>query len=107
MTEPNYSTIRKMSQGDREFEMKILSVASQELTEEVREFSRAMKETDYAQAAQLVHKIKHKVSLLGMEKSYEITQEFEEQLKMSRKALLPDFEDILKKMFTFLNESVP
>ena len=52
-----------MSQGDREFEKKILSVASQELKEEVKDFNIAIAQVDYHQAAQLVHKIKHKISL--------------------------------------------
>tara|TARA_Y100001972_G_scaffold128758_1_gene191544 strand:- start:1058 stop:1378 length:321 start_codon:yes stop_codon:yes gene_type:complete len=105
VTAPNFSTIRKMSQGDREFEKKILSVASQELKEEVKDFNIAIAQVDYHQAAQLVHKIKHKISLLGMEKSYEIAQAFEEQLNNGSESLLSDFRVILEKMITFLQES--
>ncbi|MEQ8551186.1 MAG: Hpt domain-containing protein [Cyclobacteriaceae bacterium] len=105
MTAPNLSTIHKMSQGDREFEKKILSVAKVELQEEVKAFNKAIELVDYLQAAQLVHKIKHKISLLGMEESYNLAAAFEAQLNDKTESLLPDFRLILEKMITFLEES--
>ncbi len=105
MTEPNLNVIHKMSQGDQGFEKQLLDIARQELIIEVEEFRKWMECKNHKLAAELVHKIKHKVSLLGMEKSYETVQEFEEQLKRGRLALHPDFEVIIEKMTTFLKES--
>jgi hypothetical protein len=46
--------------------------------------------------AQSVHKLKHKISILGLEKSY-LAEEYESNLKNNSTNLHSDFESILKK----------
>ena len=50
-----------------------------------------------------MHKLKHKISILGLEKSYYIAEEFEENLKENSSHLQSDFESILKRMQDFLD----
>jgi hypothetical protein len=40
-----------------------------------------MENTNFLDAAQSVHKLKHKISILGLEKSYYIVEEYESDLK--------------------------
>ncbi|WP_339697339.1 Hpt domain-containing protein [uncultured Roseivirga sp.] len=104
MPKPNYSYINQLSNGDKAFEAKLLGVLAKELPLEIQEFESNIALGNLAEAANNVHKIKHKISLLGMQESYLIAQDFEENLKNNRLDLYKVFVQILKKMTTFLNQ---
>jgi hypothetical protein len=53
--------------------------------------------------AQSVHKLKHKISILGLEKSCYLAEEYESNLKNNSTNLHSDFESILKNMQDFIN----
>lgn len=100
--EPNLNYIKQLANGNSAFENRIIGVLKRELPEEVEEFRKCINSFDYTQAAMLVHKIKHKVSLLGMEDAYELTADFEEELREGGITLYSEFERLLKIMTTFL-----
>ncbi|MEO9475708.1 MAG: hypothetical protein ABJG41_09240 [Cyclobacteriaceae bacterium] len=102
-SEPNLSYIKSLSKGDMVFEKQLLGVAKRELTEEIDLYTHCIENHKYEQAAEVVHKIKHKVSLLGMETSYSLVAQFEEELRVGKTRLKLDFMAILKKMTNFLN----
>jgi hypothetical protein len=58
---------------------------------------------DLIAAASSVHKLKHKISILGLEKNYYIAENFEENLKQNSTMLQSDFELILKSMQDFVD----
>lgn len=101
--EPNLNYIQQLANGNDAFENRILGVLKRELPEEIAQFRESLSSSDYLQAAMLVHKIKHKVSLLGMGDGYELTASFEDELRGGDKSLLDEFEGLLKIMTTFLN----
>lgn len=101
--EPNLNYIKQLANGNEAFESRILGVVKRELPEEIANFRRSLDSSDYSQAAMLVHKIKHKVSLLGIEDGFELTTNFEDELREGGKSLHGDFEALLKIMTTFLN----
>lgn len=103
MAEPNLLYIKQLASGNQSFENRILEVLKRELPEEIKDFHEFINSGVLEQAADLVHKIKHKVSLLGMEKGYGLTASFEENLREGDQSLLEEFESILKKMTTFLD----
>ncbi|KYG74932.1 Hpt domain-containing protein [Roseivirga ehrenbergii] len=100
---PNLNYIKQLANGNATFENRILGVLKRELPEEIDGFRNSINSLDYALAAMLVHKIKHKVSLLGMEDGYKLTADFEDELREGAKSLQDDFEGLLKIMTTFLN----
>jgi hypothetical protein len=51
---------------------------------------------NYLEAAQSVHKLKHKISILGLDKSYYLAGEYENNLKDNTTILDTDFENIFK-----------
>ena len=61
-----------------------------------------MQNSNFLLAADSVHKLKHKVSILGLEKSYYLAETFEENLKNNSTQLQNDFEAILKAMHQFV-----
>jgi hypothetical protein len=55
-------------------------------------------------AAKSVHKLKHKVSILGLEKSYYIAEEYENNLNENATHMQSEFEAILQSMHDFVNK---
>jgi len=103
MEQPNSDYINQLSGNNEEFKAKVIGILKRELPEEIEIYQLQIKNKNYKLAAESVHKLKHKVSILGLEKSYYIAEEFEENLKANSTNLLSDFETILKTMQDFVD----
>ena len=99
---PNLLYLKEISGGDVEFEKKLLEIVKKELPEEINTYKKFLNENNFKQAAELVHKIKHKISILGLEKSYQVAIDYEENLKLDNLSLKMDFEEILNSMISFI-----
>jgi len=104
MEKPNLNYIKNMSQGDKEFENKLLDIIKKELPEEITTYEKNLFSKKYELAAGNVHKIKHKISILGLMESYKIAEEFENDLLEGSLKLQDDFDQILKTMSDFINK---
>ena len=102
MEEANLNYINELSGGNLEFKNKLIGVLRAELPEEIKTYEYFKSRADYPQMYQSVHKLKHKISILGLEKSYYIAEKFESNLKNSSTELQSDFEEILTKMQQFV-----
>lgn len=102
MEQPNSVYINQLSGDNEEFKAKIVGILKKELPEEVAFYENQVQTKNYKLAAESVHKLKHKVSILGLEKSYYIAEEYEENLKANSTNLQSDFEKILKMMQDFV-----
>lgn len=102
MEQPNSEYINQLSGDNEEFKAKIVEILKKELPEEVAFYENQVQTKNYKLAAESVHKLKHKVSILGLEKSYYIAEEYEENLKANSTNLQSDFEKILKMMQDFV-----
>ena len=103
MGKPNLSYIKSLSGGDNAFEEKLISIIKLEFPGEKSIYYNNLKEKNYLKAANDVHKLKHKISILGLEKSYEIAADYENNLRQNNITLKDDFEDILKMITKFLS----
>ncbi|MEQ6125029.1 Hpt domain-containing protein [Pseudotenacibaculum sp. MALMAid0570] len=104
MEKPNLNYIKQLSDGDIDFENQILSVLKRELPEEFEEFLKNFKEKNFIKTAENVHKIKHKISILGLTKGYEEAALFENDLRDRRETKRYDsFVEIIKSMLDFLS----
>ena len=65
---PNLTYIKDLSGGDEVFEAKIIEIIKREFVKERTAFSEAYQDKNHEEAASLVHKIKHKVGLVGAKK---------------------------------------
>lgn len=103
MEQPNLEYINQLAGDNQEFKSKIIAILKKELPEEIELYKNYISNTNYVLAAGSVHKLKHKISIFGLEKSYYIAEEFEENLKENSTHLQSDFESILKRMQDFLD----
>ncbi|TCP24310.1 hypothetical protein EV195_106115 [Tenacibaculum skagerrakense] len=102
--QPNINYIKQLSGGDVEFEEKMLSILQKELPVEVETYLNTLKINNLQQTAEIVHKIKHKISILGLEKSYQFTVQYEKELLEGNKSKHEDFLKILNTMSDFLTK---
>jgi hypothetical protein len=98
MEQPNLNYINELAGDNLEFKSKIIIILKKELVNEIVIYADEIKKANYLLAAQTVHKLKHKISILGLEKSYYIAEEYENNLKNNTTVLAADFENILTSM---------
>ncbi|PQJ71869.1 Hpt domain-containing protein [Polaribacter butkevichii] len=102
METPNLNYVKELSGGDLEFEESMLKVLKKEFPEEQLLFNKNFEETNYLEAANNVHKIKHKISILGLKEGLELASRFEKDLKIGDTKLYGDFIKILNKIHVYL-----
>lgn len=102
METPNLSYIHSMSGGDKAFEHKLISIIKLEFPEEKAIYLKNISSNNFKEAAENVHKLKHKISILGLEKSYEVAVVFENNLLENSTTGREKFDAILQKMTDFL-----
>jgi len=103
MEKPNKIYLKQLSDGDVAFENQIISIIKKEFPVEVLEYQNSIKSNDFLKTADNVHKLKHKISILGLERGYEIASEFEKELKNGMKIQQVSFDEILNKISLYLN----
>ncbi|PKB15913.1 Hpt domain-containing protein [Flavobacterium sp. 5] len=107
MEKPNLNYINNLSGNDDAFRGKIINTLKKELPKEVKEYYDQIEKGYFTEAAQIIHKIKHKIGIMGMEKSYYLTEEFERNLKNqsadSNAELKVEFNKILSTMQDFVD----
>jgi len=103
MTEqPNLSYINQMSGGDKNFEEKLMGIIKIEYPKEKETYLQNIEAKKYKDSADNVHKLKHKISILGLEKSYGIAVTYEENLLNGMEDGRKDFEAILDTITDYL-----
>jgi hypothetical protein len=103
METPNLSFIKEIAGDDEIFQKRILEIIKKEFTEEVSLFKTNFSLKKYEDAANDVHKIKHKISLLALEQGSKKASEFEKELKEGIITLHPTFLEILNKIHVYLS----
>ncbi|MFY0631910.1 MAG: Hpt domain-containing protein [Flavobacteriaceae bacterium] len=103
MEQPNLNYIKELSEGDASFEEKLIRVLKRELPEEYAQFLKSFEEKKFKKTAEDVHKLKHKISILGLVKGYELAATFEKNLKERGDTSLNDsFRKIIEAMIDFI-----
>ena len=100
--QPNMSYLNSLSGGDEEFKNELLNVIKQELPDEIEEYQESLQESDFIKTAACVHKLKHKISIFGLEKSYHLASDYENQLRLENQTLKDDFKEILDVMVAYV-----
>jgi HPt (histidine-containing phosphotransfer) domain-containing protein len=103
MSEPNLSLIEELSGNDMEFRKKLIGIIKSELPAEIAVYRDCVM-SDHVQAAAIVHKLKHKISILGMFDGYQVAEDYEEELKEGRWEGHEKFNELLEKMSQFVIE---
>lgn len=102
MEKPNLSYINNMSGGDQAFEEKIITIIKKEFPEEKSVYFANIEAKNFNLTAENVHKLKHKISILGLVKSYDVAVDYENNLIEGSTEGRNEFETILQTMTDFL-----
>ncbi|GAA3629433.1 Hpt domain-containing protein [Flavivirga jejuensis] len=104
MEQPNLSYIDTLSGDDKAFKEKMISIIKAEFPEEKAVYFKNIEAKNFNEASENVHKLKHKISILGLEKSYEVATDYENNLKNNHDdAEKETFKIILENMTNFLD----
>lgn len=104
MEQANLDYINELSGDNSDFKTKIFEILKRELPKEITIYHDQIQSRNYLQAAGCVHKLKHKISILGLKKSYYIAEQFEDNLKDNSTELKSDFDAIIKIMQDFVDK---
>lgn len=102
METPNLNYIYSMSGGDKTFENKIIAIIKNEFPSEKAVYYKNIRAKHFQQSAENVHKLKHKISILGLEEGYQVAVNYENNLIEHSTEGLDEFELILQKITSFL-----
>ena len=102
MEKPNLNYIKKIASGDEEFQNKILNIIRKEIIHESQEYKNLLDQKEYKKLGQLIHKIKHKMNILGMESSVQIANQIEYDLRSNNISNLYKIELIIVQIKQFL-----
>lgn len=99
---PNLDYIKEIAGGNEEFEKKFLSIIQVEFPKEKEDYSQLLSTGQLEESAKVVHKIKHKLGILGLSNGYKMAIKYEEDLKIGNIALKNDFEGVLNTVEEFI-----
>ncbi|GEQ87027.1 histidine kinase [Patiriisocius marinistellae] len=103
MEKCNTNYIDALSDGNKVFRAKLIATLKEEFPNEfVIYFDNVDK--DLKKTAESVHKLKHKIGILGLEKSYDLAIIYEENLRKHSLEGKESFELILDNMYHFINK---
>ncbi len=101
---PNLSVIKEISENDMEFQNSIIEILKTEFPQEVDLYKQNFDSKNYFEASNNVHKLKHKISLLGLNNGLQTATAYELALKNGNIELHNDFIKILDKIHVYLYE---
>jgi len=101
---PNLSYIDKLSKGDTLFVKTLLGIIKKELSGEIAGYQFHLENKDFNKTAGHVHKLSHKIRILGLEKGYKIAENYRKDLLERNLKLKLDFEGILTSMLLFIKK---
>lgn len=99
---PNLDYIKEIAGGNEGFEKKFLSIIQIEFPKERADYTHLLDTGNLEDAAKVVHKIKHKLGILGLSEGYKMAIKYEEDLKIGNTALKEDFEGVLNAVEEFI-----
>lgn len=103
MTEtPNLKYLDDLAQGDEVFRKKFIGILKEEFPMETKDYLDAMEKSLYREASEHVHKIKHKLNVLGTHNAYTLAVQHENELRNGEYSFATDFLSILKNVQAYL-----
>jgi hypothetical protein len=103
MEKPNIEYINKLSRNEDAVKQKFIGILKFELPVEIDAYYVSLHLNRWTQTMKCIHKLKNKIAILGLEKSYHLADEYEKSDQSSRKKLQIAFEKTLTLMQQFVN----
>jgi len=99
---PNLEYIKELAGGAKSFEEKFISIIKAEFPNEKEQYLQNLKDKKYRETSENVHKLKHKLNILGLQKGYRLAVRHEEDLRYEDTKLKDEFLDILNIIEAFI-----
>ena len=99
---PNTDYIDQLSNGDIAFRKRLIDLIKDEWPKEVDEYRTQVTDENWEKAGSAVHKIKHKISIFGLEEGYRIARQLEYQYKDGIDAPREHFDQVVEKITLYL-----
>lgn len=99
---PNLDYIKEISDGNEDFEKKFLAIIQTEFPKEKNDYIENLESDNLEESAKVVHKIKHKLGILGLTGGYKLAVKYEEDLKYGNTKLKDEFQEILQSVEEFI-----
>jgi HPt (histidine-containing phosphotransfer) domain-containing protein len=95
MEKPNLEYVEKLARGDEALRKRLIDIIKNEFPEEKEAYYKSLKNKDYKKTEENVHKLKHKIIILGLEENYKTANKFEHDLRELNLDRVQDFDKIL------------
>ena len=102
MEQPNLTYVNQLARGDSVIKQTLIDVIKTEFPEEKKDYYDSFEKKDYKKIEENVHRIKHKISILGLEESYELANTYEHNLREKNMTGFQDFDQILTAISTYI-----
>lgn len=99
---PNLEYINQLARGDEAIKNELIEVIKTEFPEEKEDYVSSVTAQDFKKTEENVHRLKHKISILGLEKSYKVANQFEHNLREKDLTGQKDFEKILEAITNYI-----
>lgn len=99
---PNLEYIEELAGDDAVFQQQFITILKEEFPKEQETYLRCIEKSQLIQAAEIVHKLKHKLNILSMTDSYTFAVAYEQELKKCRPQMDNGFREILNTIETYL-----
>lgn len=100
--QPNLNYIEQLAREDEAVKQQLIEVLKNEFPEEQNEYYQNFAQKDFKKLAANVHRMKSKISILGLEKSYTLANDYEHNLKNNNLEGAEGFEELLQRISSYL-----
>ncbi|PKA96960.1 hypothetical protein B0O79_0607 [Flavobacteriaceae bacterium MAR_2009_75] len=104
MEVPNTNYIKQLAGDDIAFEQQFITILKDEFPAEYKEYFEHVENDSYKETALIVHKIKHKFNILGLEESYHLAQAYEADLLLKKTVKAPEFKAVLDMVGDYIEK---
>ena len=100
--QPSLDYIKELSGEDIAFQQKFLRIIKEEFPVEKQTYVDFLVQKDFNATAEMVHKLKHKFNILGLQNGYRLAVTYEEELRNGNTNLKHDFNNVLKVIENYI-----
>ncbi len=104
MEQPNIDYFEKLSNNNEHFKQKLIDIVKYEFPIEFSDYYNFITNDDFKKASEIVHKLKHKIGVLGMTDSLVVAQTYEHNLRESNTEKKVEFEAALETVKVFIDQ---
>ena len=99
---PNLNYVAQLDDEDMEFQEKFIQILKTEFPHEMALYHQHIMQNDSLAASHDVHKIKHKINIIGLDRSYALASRYEEELRDGKTDMRSQFDSVLNVMENYI-----